>query len=98
MARRRRSPPSTQRDGSSSQTAGSSPSPDSSAENLPAIIRKEIDQELSKLEPQLGPQTRVHVRQSMVRIAHEIAEFSGPLPPPSYLREYDIIIPVAAYR
>lgn len=98
MARRRRNSPSTRRDGSSSQTAGSSPSLDSSAENLPAIVRKEIDQELSQLEAQLGPQTRVHVRQSMVRIAHEVAEFSGPLPPPSYLREYDIIIAGAADR
>jgi uncharacterized membrane protein len=98
MARRRRSPPSTQRDGNPSQTAFSSPSSDSSAENLPAVVRKEIDQELSQLEPQLGPQTRVHVRQSMVRIAHEVAEFSGPLPPPSYLREYDNIIAGAADR
>jgi uncharacterized membrane protein len=98
MARRRRGPPSTERDGGSSQTAGSSPPPDGSAENLPAIVRKEIDQELSQLEPQLGPQTRVHVRQSMVRIAHEVAEFSGPLPPPSYLREYEIIIAGAADR
>jgi uncharacterized membrane protein len=98
MARRRRNPPSTQRDGGSSQTAGSSSSHDSSGENLPAIVRKEIDQELSQLEPQLGPQTRVNVRQSMVRIAHDIAEFSGPLPPPSCLREYDIIIAGAADR
>ena len=96
MARNRRPP--DQRAIGSSKTAKPSPSSDATGENLPAMVRKEIDQELSQLESQLEPQTRVHVRQSMVRIAHEIAEFSGPLPPPSYLREYDIIIPGAADR
>lgn len=98
MARRGRNPPSRQRDNGSPRTSGSSRSPDTSAANLPAIVQKEIDQELSQLEPQLEPQARVDVRQSMVRIAHEIAEFSGPLPPPSYLREYDTIVSGAADR
>jgi uncharacterized membrane protein len=98
MARRRRTPPSTERNGSPSPTADSSRSSDSSDENLPAVVRQEIDQELSQLEPQLAPQTRIRIRRSMVRIAHEVAEFSGPLPPPSYLREYDLIFPGAAGR
>jgi uncharacterized membrane protein len=98
MARRRRNPPSTERGSSSPQAADTSLSPDASSENLPAVVQQEIDQELSQLEPQLQPQTRVHVRRSMVRIAHEVAEFSGPLPPSSYLRDYETILPGAADR
>src|SRR5215813_8279919 len=94
MARRRRASPSIQRDVRSSGTA----SPDASVENLPAEVQQEINQELSQLEPQLEPQTRVRVRQSLVRIAHEVAEFSGPLPPPSYLRDYETVVTGAASR
>src|SRR5215469_6508990 len=92
MARRRRASPSIQRDVRSSGTA----SPDASVENLPAVavVQQEINQELSQLEPQ----TRVRVRQSLVRIAHEVAEFSGPLPPPSYLRDYETVVTGAASR
>src|SRR5215471_16310382 len=100
MARRGRRPHPTERHRGQlpSQANGSPPSPDSSAENLPAVVRQEIDQELSRLEPQLEPQTRIRVRRSMVRIAHEVAEFSGPLLPPSYLGDYDTILPGAADR
>ncbi len=98
MARRRRNQPSTERDGSSPQPTGSPASPDVSAENLPAVVRQEIEQELSKLEPQLAPQTRTRVRRLVVRIAHEAAEFSGPLPPPSYLGDYETIVPGTADR
>src|SRR4051794_22436827 len=98
MARRRRRSAPTERAGSSQKEPGASLPPDTTAETLPATVQQEIDQELSQLGPQLAPQTRVRVRRSMVRIAHEVAEFSGPLPPPSYLREYDIILPGAASR
>lgn len=99
MARRRRTPPSIERDGGSSlPPTGSPSSSDASTENLPAVVQQEINQELSQLEPQLEPQARIRVRQSLVRIAHEVAEFSGPLPPPSYLRDYETIVVGAADR
>jgi uncharacterized membrane protein len=99
MARRRRTPPSSRRDDTSEITEGTSPEGAGiSAVGLPALVQQEIDQELSALDPQLGPQTRTRVRRLVVRIAHEVAEFSGPLPPPSYLSEYDAILPGAADR
>lgn len=96
MARRRRSLPSTDR--TSSQATEPSAPPDTSAESLPAVVRQEIDQELSELEPQLEPQARTRVRRLVARIAHEVAEFSEPLPPPSYLRDYEAIIAGGADR
>ena len=61
---------------------------------VPAIVQQQIDRELSQLEPR----TRNRVQRLVVQVAHEVAEFSGPLPPPSYLREYEAITPGAGDR
>jgi len=95
MARRNRPPPSIRRDNISEATEGGSPDEaGGEATGLPAIVQQEIDQELAHLEPN----ARVRVRRLVVRVAHEVAEFSGPLPPPSYLRDYETIIVGAADR
>lgn len=95
MARRNRPPPSIRRDNVSEATEGGSPDEaGGEATGLPAVVQQEIDQELAQLEPN----ARVRVRRLVVRVAHEVAEFSGPLPPPSYLRDYETIIVGAADR
>jgi uncharacterized membrane protein len=95
MARRNRTPPSVRRNNFSEATEGGSPDKaGGEAIGLPAVVQKEIDQELAKLEPD----ARVRVRRLVVRVAHEVAEFSGPLPPPSYLRDYETVIVGAADR
>jgi uncharacterized membrane protein len=95
MARRRRTPPSIKRDNIPKATEGGSPDAEGeAATGLPAVVEQEIDQELSQLEPD----ARVRVRRLVVRVAHDVAEFSGPLPPPSYFRDYETVIPGAAGR
>lgn len=66
----------------------------SAVTGVPAIVQQQIDRELSQLEPR----TRNRVQRLVVQVAHEVAEFSGPLPPPSYLREYETTIPGAGDR
>src|SRR5260370_34057693 len=90
MARRRRTPPAIKRDNIPKATEGGSPEAEGeAATGLPAVVQQEIDQELSQPEPD----ARVRVRRLVVRVAHDVAEFSGPLPPPSYLRDYETVIP-----
>ena len=99
MARRGRNP-SPVRSGTDGSVPAKSIATDDAEETsspgglLPAVVQQQIDRELSQLEPQ----TRSRVQRLVVQVAHEVAEFSGPLPPPYYLREYEATAPGAPDR
>jgi uncharacterized membrane protein len=99
MARRGRNP-SPVRSGTDGSVPAKSTATDDAEETsspgglLPAVVQQQIDRELSQLEPQ----TRSRVQRLVVQVAHEVAEFFGPLPPPYYLREYEATAPGAPDR